>query len=184
MSRPVRHPSALNPVIVGMRSGSDELPALERALELATQRHTHLVVVHVFPRHPASPSPSRPLRGRSRSPARSWQIAVTSTASSPSPVPTWTGASRSAPATQRPRSPTPRTATGQPVSSSADTTTRRPSAGSAARRSASRKPAIVRSWSCRFATRGPRRSTSPTTTRKLGRVVQPGGARGSGPRHK
>ena len=49
MSRPVRHPSALNPVIVGMRSGSDELPALERALELATQRHTHLVVVHVIP---------------------------------------------------------------------------------------------------------------------------------------
>jgi len=49
VSRPVRHPSALNPVIVGMRSGSDELPAHERALELATQRHTHLVVVHVIP---------------------------------------------------------------------------------------------------------------------------------------
>ncbi len=184
MSRPVRHPSALNPVIVGMRSGSDELPALERALELATQRHTHLVVVHVIPATSgfaiAVPTAAGAVALTREELADRCHLDCELALAGADLD--WSFEIRAGDAATALADAA--TATGQPVSSSADTTTRRPSAGSAARRSASRKPAIVRSWSCRFATRGPRRSTSPTTTRRLGRVVQPGGARGSGPRHK
>lgn len=48
MSRPGRHPTALTPVLVGVRSGSEELLALRRATEIAAHRRTHLVVVHVI----------------------------------------------------------------------------------------------------------------------------------------
>jgi len=48
VSRPGRHPTALTPVLVGVRSGSEELLALRRATEIAAHRRTHLVVVHVI----------------------------------------------------------------------------------------------------------------------------------------